>query len=112
MAYDEDLAWRIRDALADQDGVTEKAMFGGLAFLLHGNLAIAATRRGGLMVRLGAHAADQALTRPHTTQIEMRGRPMTGWIYVAPDGAQTKRQVAAWARRAVEFTLTLERKAG
>jgi hypothetical protein len=110
MAYDEELAWRLRDALADEDGLSEKAMFGGLAFLLNGNMAIAASGRGGLMVRVGTDASAEALARPHTKQIEMRGRPMTGWIHVAAEGARTKRQVGAWARRAVEFTRTLDPK--
>jgi TfoX/Sxy family transcriptional regulator of competence genes len=110
MAYDEDLAWRLRDTLADVEGVTEKAMFGGLAFLLHGNMAIAASGRGGLMVRVGTDASQKALARPHTKQIEMRGRPMAGWIHVADEGARTKRQVEAWTRRAVEFTRTLAPK--
>jgi hypothetical protein len=110
MAYDEELAWRVRDALAEEEGVTEKAMFGGLAFLLHGNMAIAARGRGGLMVRVGADGSQDALARAHTKQIEMRGRPMAGWIHVAPEGARTKREVGVWARRAVQFTRTLAPK--
>ena len=61
MAYDEELAWRVRDALAEEEGVTEKAMFGGLAFLVRGNMAIAVRGRGGLMVRVGVDASEQAL---------------------------------------------------
>ena len=110
MAYDEELAWRVRDALAEEEGVSEKAMFGGLAFLLNGNMAIAVRGRGGLMVRVGTDASKEALARPHTEQIEMRGRPMAGWIHVAAEGARTKRQVEAWARRAVQFTRTLAPK--
>ena len=112
MAYDEELAWRLRDALADEDGLSEKAMFGGLAFLLHGNMAVAvrSLSRGGLMVRVGPDAVQEALARPHTKQIEMRGRPMTGWIHVAAEGARTKPQVRAWVARAVAFTRTLAPK--
>jgi TfoX/Sxy family transcriptional regulator of competence genes len=110
MAYDEDLAHRLREQLAGEDGVTEKAMFGGLAFLLHGNMAITASSHGGLMVRVGVGASEDALARPHTQQIEMRGRPMLGWIHVAAEGVKTKRQVRAWARRGVEFTRTLPPK--
>jgi len=110
MAYDEELAWRLRDALADEDGLSEKAMFGGLAFLLHGNMAVAVMGRGGLMVRVGTDAVKDALARPHTKQIEMRGRPMAGWVHVAADGVTTKREVGAWARRAVAFTRTLAPK--
>ena len=110
MAYDEDLADRIRGELAGNAGVTEKAMFGGLAFLLHGNMAMSASGRGGLMLRVGPDATDDALSRPHTRLIEMRGRPMTGWIHVACEGVKTKRQLGAWVRRGVEFTSTLPRK--
>ena len=73
-------------------------------------MAIAARGRGGLMVRVGTAASEEALAHPHTEQIEMRGRLMTGWIHVAPEGARTKRQVGAWARRAARFTRTLEPK--
>jgi hypothetical protein len=110
MAYDEELAWRLRDALAEEDGLSEKAMFGGLAFLLDGNMAIAVMGRGGLMVRVGADAVESALARPHTEQIEMRGRPMTGWIHVAAQGVTTKREARAWVKRAVTFTRTLAPK--
>ncbi len=110
MAYDVDLANRLREQLADQDGVSEKAMFGGLAFLLHGNMAISAFSRGGLMVRVGPDAIDEALSRPHTEAIEMRGGQMPGWIHVAAEGVTTKRQVGAWVRRAMEFAKTLPPK--
>ncbi len=110
MAYDLDLANRLREQLADQDGVSEKAMFGGLAFLLHGNMVVSAFSRGGLMVRVGPDAIDEALSRPHTETIEMRGRPMPGWIHVAAEGVKTRPQVAAWVRRALEFTNTLPPK--
>jgi len=112
MAYDEELANRVREQLAGEEGVSEKAMFGGLAFLLHGNMAVAVSSRGGLMVRVGAEAADAALARPHSKQIEMRGRPMTGWIHVTDEGVRTKRELGAWARRGVQFTRTLPPKGG
>ncbi len=110
MAYDEELAQRIRDLLTDQDGVSEKAMFGGLAFLLDGNMAITASTRGGVMVRVGEADSDDALARPHTKQIVMRGRPMRGWIHVEPEALKTKRQLDGWVRRAVKFTSTLAPK--
>jgi TfoX/Sxy family transcriptional regulator of competence genes len=110
MAYDEELAHRVREQLADEDGVTEKAMFGGLAFLLQGNMAVTVSSRGGLMVRVGAEGAADALARPHTKQIEMRGRPMTGWIHVAGEGVRTKRQLGPWVRRGLQFTRTLAPK--
>jgi TfoX/Sxy family transcriptional regulator of competence genes len=110
MAYDQELAHRLREQLAGEEGVSEKAMFGGLAFLLHGNMAVTVSSHGGLMVRVGVEAAENAVARPHVKQIEMRGRPMPGWIHVAPDGVKTKRQLQAWARRGVEFTRTLPTK--
>jgi hypothetical protein len=110
MAYDEELAHRLCAQLVGEEGVTEKAMFGGLAFLLHGNMAVTVSSHGGLMVRVGAEASDDALARPHTQQIEMRGRPMPGWINVADEGVKTTRQLAVWARYGVEFTRTLPPK--
>ncbi len=101
MAYDEDLAHRVRALLAGEGDVSEKPMFGGLAFLLAGNMTVAVSHRGGLMLRVGPGGADVALERPHTQQVEMRGRPMTGWIRVAPEGLRTKRQLESWLRRAV-----------
>jgi hypothetical protein len=80
MAYDEDFAHRVRELLADQDAITEKAMFGGLAFLLHGNMAVGISSGDELMVRVGADATDDALGRPHTRLFDMTGRPMKGWI--------------------------------
>jgi hypothetical protein len=110
MAYDQDLANRVREELAGEAGVTEKAMFGGLAFLLHGNMAVSVSGRGGLMLRVGPDATDETLSRPHTKLVEMRGRPMRGWIRVAPEGIKTKRQLGAWVRRGVEFSRTLPPK--
>jgi len=111
MAYDEDLAHQIREHLEGEENVTERAMFGGLAFLLGGNMTVSASRRGGMMVRVGPDAAADALGRPHTEQIIMRGRPMIGWIYVEAEGVRTSRQVGAWVRRAAKFTRTLPAKA-
>jgi TfoX/Sxy family transcriptional regulator of competence genes len=110
MPYDRELAHRVRELLSEEPGVREQSMFGGLAFLLHGNMAVALTRGGELMVRVGAEAADAALARGHVRQVEMRGRPMTGWVVVAPDGIRTKRQLASWVRRGCELALTLPRK--
>jgi hypothetical protein len=110
MAYDQDLAHRIRDQLADEHGVTEKAMFGGLAFMLRGNMAVGISSGAELMVRLGADATDSALARPHTRMFDMTGRPMKGWILVAPDGIKTRRQLGAWVSRGVEFARTLPPK--
>lgn len=87
-------------------------MFGGLAFLLHSNMAVTVSSHGGLMVRVGVEVAKDAVSRPHVKQIEMNGRPMRGWIHVAADGVKTRRQVGAWTCRGVEFTRTLPAKTG
>ncbi|MGI8429467.1 MAG: TfoX/Sxy family protein [Solirubrobacteraceae bacterium] len=110
MAYDEDLAHRVREQLAGEAGVSEKAMFGGLAFLLHGHMTVSVAGRGGLMLRVGPSAAQDALARAHTEQVEMRGRPMPGWIRIAPEGVKTNRQLSAWVHRGVEFARTLPPK--
>ena len=95
MAYDEDLAHRLRELLADEDAITEKRMFGGLAFLLHGNMSVSASRNGGLLARIDPADTDAALARPHVKLMEMGGRTMAGWITVAPEGLKTKRDLAA-----------------
>jgi TfoX/Sxy family transcriptional regulator of competence genes len=110
MAYDEELAHRIREQLADEGGVTEQAMFGGLAFMLAGNMAVGISNGGELMVRVGPDASDDALARPHTRIFDMTGRPMKGWILVAAEGFATKRQLGAWVRRGVTFARTLRPK--
>ena len=110
MAYDEDLANRVREQLADQEGVAEKQMFGGLAFLLDGNMAVGLSRGGELMVRLGPDGTDEALERPHTRLFDMSGRPMRGWVLVATEGLRTTRQLSAWVRRGVAFARTLPPK--
>jgi hypothetical protein len=110
MAYDEELAHRIRAQLADEQGITETAMFGGLAFLLGGNMAVSCSGRGGLMVRVDPDDTDAALARAHTELLVMRGRPMRGWIRVAPEGVKSERQLASWVSRGVQFAHTLPAK--
>jgi TfoX/Sxy family transcriptional regulator of competence genes len=110
MAYDEDLANRLRELLAGEDAVTEKKMFGGLAFLLHGNMSVSASRNGGLLARIDPADTDAALARPHVALMQMRGRTMDGWITVAPEGLKTKRQLAAWVKRSLGFVKTLTPK--
>ena len=110
MPYDEDLAHRLRELLAGEDAITEKKMFGGLAFLLHGNMCVSASRNGGLLVRIDPADTEAALARPHVALMEMRGRTMDGWITVAPEGLKTKRDLAAWVKRSVAFVKTLPPK--
>jgi TfoX/Sxy family transcriptional regulator of competence genes len=110
MAYDEDLANRLRELLADEDAIAEKKMFGGLAFLLHGNMSVSASRNGGLLVRIDPADTDAAIARPHVALMEMGGRTMDGWITVAPEGVKTKRQLAGWVKRSVAYVKTLPPK--
>jgi TfoX/Sxy family transcriptional regulator of competence genes len=110
MAYDEDLANRLRELLADEDGITEKRMFGGLAFLLHGNMSVSASRNGGLLVRVEPSDTDKLLERAHVRRMEMGRRMMDGWITVAPEGLKTRRQLEGWVRRGVGYAKTLPPK--
>jgi TfoX/Sxy family transcriptional regulator of competence genes len=110
MAYDEELAHRVRELLAGEQGVSELAMFGGLAFLLHGNMAVAVSSKGGLMLRCDADEMEAALARAHTGPMLMRGRPAKGWLRVAADGLRTKRQLEPWVRRGVAFAQSLPPK--
>ena len=110
MPYDEDLANRLRDLLADEDAITEKKMFGGLAFLKHGNMTVSASRNGGLLARIDPADTDAALARPHVSLMEMRGRTMDGWITVAPEGVKTKAELASWVERGVGYARTLPPK--
>jgi hypothetical protein len=110
VAYDEALAERVREQLAGERGLTEKAMFGGLAFLLDGNMSVGLSGGGELMVRVGPEATDDALARPHTRVFDMTGRPMRGWILVAPEGIGGDGELAAWVRRGVDFARSLPPK--
>jgi hypothetical protein len=109
MAYDEDLAQRVREQLAAQRNVTEKAMFGGLAFLLDGNMAVGLSGDE-LMVRVGPGGSDAALAREHTRPFDTTGRPMGGWILVAPEGVKSERELGAWVAQGVAFARSLPAK--
>jgi hypothetical protein len=110
MAYDEDLANRIRELMADERGVTEMRMFGGLAFLIGGNMSVAASGQGGLMVRVVPEDTDSLLAKPHARPFEMRGREMQGWLRVDAEGVRTKRQLEPWVRRGVAYARSLPPK--
>ena len=96
MAFDEDLAHRIRELVADEPRLTEQRMFGGLAFLIGGNMAIAASGHGGLLVRADPATSEQLVATTPAEPMVMRGRPMTGWLRVDADHVRTKRQLAKW----------------
>ncbi len=110
MAYDEDLANRIRELIAGDPDVTEKKMFGGLAFLVGGNMSLAASGQGGLMVRVDPQDTDALLTKPHARPFEMRGRELQGWLRVDAEGLGTKRQLDPWVRRGVAYARSLPPK--
>lgn len=110
MAYDEDLAYRIREQLSADAAVTEKKMFGGLAFLISGNLAVAASGQGGLLVRVDPAKADQLVDRTAAEFMVMRGRPMTGWLRVPAPAVRTKAQLSKWIDRGAGYARTLPAK--
>jgi TfoX/Sxy family transcriptional regulator of competence genes len=110
MAYDEDLANRIRELIAADTGVTEQKMFGGLAFLIGGNMAVGASSEGGLLLRVPPDETEALAAKPHARRFEMRGREMQGWLRVDADGVRTKRQLESWVRRGVDYARSLPPK--
>jgi TfoX/Sxy family transcriptional regulator of competence genes len=110
VAYDEDLANRIRELMAGAPGVTEKKMFGGLAFLVGGHMAVSASGQGGLMVRVEPEQSDDLIAEPHARLFEMRGRAMQGWLRVDPEGVRTQGQLAPWVTRGVAYARSLPPK--
>jgi TfoX/Sxy family transcriptional regulator of competence genes len=110
VAYDEDLANRIRVLMADQDDVTEIKMFGGLAFLIGGNMSVAASGQGGLLLRVEPEQTAQLAERSHAAPFVMRGRAMDGWLRVDPEGVKTGRQLQEWVARGVGYARSLPPK--
>jgi TfoX/Sxy family transcriptional regulator of competence genes len=110
MGYDEDLAGRIRELLGPRRGLTEKKMFGGLAFLIGGNMAVAASGQGGVLVRVDPEESDRLVARTHARLMEMRGRSMQGWLRVDDEHVRTKRQLAPWVERGAAYAASLPPK--
>lgn len=110
MAYDEDLAVRVRELLAYEPDLEEKRMFGGLAFLLGGNMAVAVSGRGGLMVRIDPAETDAALAEPHAGPFEMKGRPVEGWVRVDGAGLGEEFALREWVERGVGYAKSLPAK--
>jgi hypothetical protein len=106
MAYDEGLATRVRDVLGDRPGLAEKRMFGGLAFLLHGNMACG-VRGGDLIVRVAAEVADAAQGEPGTRPFDLTGRPMKGWLLVDVGGHAEDEDLRRWVDRGVAYASSL-----
>ena len=110
MAYDQKLADRIRDLLAHEPAVVEKKMFGGLAFLIGGNMAVAASGQGGLMVRVDPTEGDSLVAKTRARPMEMRGRSMSGWLRVDTDDVRQKRVLSKWVDMGVSCAKSLPRK--
>ncbi len=110
MAYDEALAGRIRELIGNEAALTEKKMFGGLAFLIGGNMAIAASGQGGVLVRVDPDESEALVARTGAAPMEMRGRQMPGWLRVEAADVATKKQLAPWVKRGVSFARSLPAK--
>ena len=110
MAYDEDLADRIRELLSEERGVTEMKMFGGLAFLIGGNMAIAASGQGGVLVRVDPALSDRLVETTNAEEAVMRGRPMPGWLRVESEHLRTKPQLRKWVKIGLAYASSLPPK--
>ena len=110
MAYDEELANRIRAQLGDEPDLTEKQMFGGLAFLVGGNMAVAASGQGGLLVRVDPAQTDELVSSTNARRMEMRGREMDGWLRVGAGDVEDDSELARWVRTGVEYAGSLPAK--
>ena len=110
MAYDEQLADRIRELVAGEPGLTEKKMFGGLAFLIGGNMAISASGKGGALVRVDPAKSESLVATSNAELFEMRGRSMQGWLRVDSEDLGTKSQLAKWVKLAVAYARSLPAK--
>ena len=110
MPFDPDLADRIRELAATERGLDEKRMFGGLAFLINGNMAVAASRDGGLMVRVSPGDSEKLLQRDHVEPMVMGGRQMRGWLRIAGPAIKTKRQLQPWVERGLTYAKQLPPK--
>jgi TfoX/Sxy family transcriptional regulator of competence genes len=110
VAYDEDLANRLRELLADEPNLTEQRMFGGLAFLIAGNMAIAASREGGVLVRADPQRSAQLVESGPARPMHMRGRDLVGWLRVDGDDVRQQRQLARWAKIGADYARSLPPK--
>ncbi len=110
MAYDEDLADRIRELIAGEAGLTEMKMFGGRAFLIDGNMSVSASGQGGLLLRVEPEQTDALVGEPRAERFEMRGRAMDGWLRVEADGVETEAELKRWVDRGVAYARSLPPK--
>ena len=110
MAYDEELAGRIRELIGSEPELSEQKMFGGLAFLVGGNMAVAASGQGGILVRVDPEQSDTLLATTNARLMEMRGRSMRGWLRVDADQVRTKRELAKWVELGTRYARSLPPK--
>jgi TfoX/Sxy family transcriptional regulator of competence genes len=110
VAYDEDLAERIRERVAGEDGLTEKRMFGGLAFLINGNMAVSASGQGGMLLRVDPAQTEELVRAPHARRFEMRGREMDGWLRVDVEALETDDALRTWVDHGVAYARSLPAK--
>ena len=110
MAYDEELAGRIRELIGSEPELSEQKMFGGLAFLVGGNMAVAASGQGGLLVRVEPAESEELVATSPARLMEMRGRQMQGWLRVGDEHVQAKEELAAWVERGVSYARSLPPK--
>jgi TfoX/Sxy family transcriptional regulator of competence genes len=109
MAFSESLAQRSRDALARRKNIEEKKMFGGIGFLLNGNMLVGVWKDS-LIVRLGPDDGDEALKEPHVREFDITGRAMKGWVLVDPEGIEDDDSLSGWIQRAIKFVAKLPAK--
>jgi TfoX/Sxy family transcriptional regulator of competence genes len=110
MAYDDVLAQRIREAVEGEDGVTEKKMFGGLAFLVHGNMAVSASSQGGLLLRIDPSETEALTSHAHVRRFEMRGREMDGWLRVGEEALEPDDELRRWVDKGLTYARSLPAK--
>ncbi len=111
VAYDEELAERVRTQIGAEPQLTEKKMFGGLAFLIGGNMAVGVSGQGGLLVRVDPAESDELVAATNASPMEMRGRQMRGWLRVDADDVRDDRELAAWVERGTAYARSLPVKA-
>jgi TfoX/Sxy family transcriptional regulator of competence genes len=110
MAYDTDLAARVREVVQAEQGLSEKAMFGGLAFLINGHMAVSASGQGGLLLRVDPAETETLVQEPHVRRFEMRGREMDGWLRVDSAAVETENDLRRWVSRGVDYARSLPPK--
>jgi TfoX/Sxy family transcriptional regulator of competence genes len=110
MAYDENLADRVRDHVLGEPGLTERRMFGGLAFMINGNMAVTASRKGGLMLRVDPAQTDDLIADPVADRFLMRGRELDGWLHVSIDNSASDEELERWVDRGVTYAKSLPAK--